>query len=143
MIWSHLPKEAYAVLYQGEMVGPGTAKHMDLPGMWNILYLCASQAIEGLRAYNGDPADFPVVFNCMPAVVGAAMQVSDNKTLGQWAEELTPTQWIDRALTVPNFILAAVYPLWEMIAREAAATYVPKSHNNLYVVDFGARRLVQ
>jgi hypothetical protein len=116
---------------------------MDLPGVWNILWLGASQAIEGLRSYSGDAGDFPVSFNCTPAVVGASLQVSGDKTLGELAEVLEPMDWIDRALTVPNFILAAVYPLWETIAREAAAAYVPRSHNNLYVVDFGARRLVQ
>ena len=143
LIWSPLPKEAYSILNQGQMIGPFCAAHMGMQGVWNIQWLCIAETLEALRTYEGATGEFPVSFNCTPAVVGASLQKSGDKTLGEWAEELTPTQWINRAVSVPNFILAAVYPLWETIAREAAAAYVPRSHNNLYVVDFGARRLVQ
>ncbi|OGQ87511.1 MAG: hypothetical protein A2512_04475 [Deltaproteobacteria bacterium RIFOXYD12_FULL_56_24] len=144
LIWSPLPKEAYSVLHQGQMVGPFCAEHINMPGVWNIQFLCIAEALEALRSYEGDTGEFPVSFNCTPAVIGASLQKSDaDKTLGEWAEELTPTAWIDRALTVQNFILTEVYPLWEMIAREAAASYVPRSHGNLYIVDFGTGRRVR
>jgi len=133
--------KAYAVLHEGQLVGPFLDEHLSLKGVWNIQWLCIAEALESLRSYEGDTGNFPVSFQSTPAVVGASLQLSDGRTLGEWAEELRPTAWIDRAMSVPNFILAAVYPLWEVVARGAADAYTPVTNNNLYVVDFTTRRL--
>jgi len=141
--WTKMPKEAYVVLHNGRLVGPAMLKENQLPGVWNITYLVLGQHLEALGAYEGDPAEYPGTFRVTPAVIGTSFQVVDGKTLGQWAEELSPAQWLEKARQVEDLIIEKVYPGSLELASATAAKYNPCKNNNLFTVDFKARRVIR
>lgn len=112
---------------------------MELPGVWNIVYLCAHKALAPLLSYDGDPAEFPVRLAITPAVVGTSLQSVNGKTLGEWAEELGPAEWLDKAKTLgKDLLLEAVYPGWLSIADIPERT-ADGEMGELIQVDFGRK----
>jgi len=140
MHWSSLPKESYSIHHEGHMFGPALTPEGRLPGVFNITWLLIAGPLEALLQYDGDPQDFPVSFNVTPAVVGTSLQIINGKTLGAWAEELTPSAWIELALQVPKLILTQYSPHWVLLAKDSAATF-RQTGANVIAVDFRAGRV--
>jgi hypothetical protein len=135
MIWSTLPRESYSVYINGDMYGPGLTSEGKMPGVFNITWLMIAEPLEALLNFEGDPLEFVTAFEVTPAIVGTSLQRVNDKKLGEWAEELPPSKWIDLALTVDKLILAAYAPLWELLARENAKRYRELA-GNVVVGDF-------
>jgi hypothetical protein len=117
------------------MFGPGLTPEGSLPGVWNITYLLIADPVEALLGFDSDPGEFPTAFTITAAVVGTSLQRVDGKTLGEWAEELTPTKWIALALTVDKLILTAFSPQWALLAEDNAKR-IRGNRGNVVVGDF-------
>jgi len=133
LIWSKMPMDAYVVRFDGEMIGPASLPHMQLPGVWNIHWLLIEESIEGLTHYKGKPGEFPIEFAVTPAVVGTSIQKVDGKSLGQWAEELTPKQWLKKAAKLDQLILEAVHPQALELAAINAEKYQANKGNIVHL----------
>lgn len=105
--WSPAPKESYGILYEGRWLAIADSPGLDLPGAWNILYLCTHELLDTLLNYSDDPGDFPVELAVTPAVVGTSLQNVDGKTLGEWALELSPAEWLEKAGRIRTVLVSA------------------------------------
>lgn len=140
--WTKMPKEAYVIQYNGQTIGPALLTENLLPGVWNITFLALGEHLEMLSEYTGDPGDFPISFKVTPAIVGTSFQSIDGKSLGEWAEELTPAQWLKKANRTEDLIVEKVFPRTLELMAITAKKHNSRQKNNLLVVDFTRRRRI-
>lgn len=131
MRWSPEPKEAYTVLYDGHHVGIGMNPAVDLPGVWNILWLSAP-SLDTLLNWQGEPGEFPTDLKGLPGVVGMSFQLfneSSLETIGALALRTTPRQFIAALGGLPEqqrseLIMLRLYgPGWWQIIEERARSW--------------------
>jgi hypothetical protein len=142
--WSPAPKESYSVFYAGQMMGPGLDPVMAaVPGAWNILWLTVAPELDRLLNYEGDPGQFPTAFTALPASVGTALQMlPGGVTLGDLAETMPPSEWLQAVRLYPGLMLEKLYPGWLQIAEANLARYRP-SMEGVIQVDFKGKRRLQ
>lgn len=94
--WSKFPRSAYAVSYNGTLIGIGTNPIFEVvPGAWNILSLLWGEVMDSLLPYSGDPGRFPYDCAIVPFAAGTALQkYDDTRTVGELADSCTPEEFI-------------------------------------------------
>lgn len=142
LCWSPLPQESYTVSYDGGRAGIGLHPACALPGVWNLLWL-SSALLDELPDFKGDIGTYPYSCAALPTCAGASFQAlrpSAMKTIGHFADELNPHQFIQVVKEYrKDFLLPKVYTsLWWGVAELRAKTYV--GGGNVIKVDFGRGR---
>lgn len=147
--WTRFPRESYAVLFEGKMIGIGVNPIFDaVPGAWNILTLLWADVLDTLPTFVGPAEDYPYFCGLIPYAVGTALQEYVPKsgvTLGDIALTATPQEFLDKLAACPG--LAGVIAVgafqaefWKR-ANAFAENWAPPTSSNVIIGHFGQAKV--